>query len=119
MDGWIWIAIYAGLFFVMMRYGCGAHMMGHGHSQHGDEDGHERHESHRAATGQYQAALKPPKNRVSGTFVDPVCGMPVPRDQGYGKMYEAVPYRFCSRGCLDKFDDDAERYVHKGLQHVA
>jgi YHS domain-containing protein len=33
-----WLLLWGGLFFVMMRYGCGAHMMGgHGHTG-GDKD---------------------------------------------------------------------------------
>lgn len=27
----LYYVFWAGLFFVMMRYGCGAHIMGHGH----------------------------------------------------------------------------------------
>ena len=27
----LYFAIWAGLFFLMMRYGCGSHIMGHGH----------------------------------------------------------------------------------------
>jgi len=34
----VWILIWVGLFFVMMRYGCGAHMRG-GHRHHGGEGG--------------------------------------------------------------------------------
>lgn len=114
MDGWIWIALYAGLFFVMMRYGCGAHMMGHkggheGHENHGDDEGHR----------EQQAALPNVPSRRGGVFVDPVCGMAVPRDEGYGKMYQGIPYRFCSRDCLDKFDADAERYVNRVAEHVS
>jgi len=46
---------------------------------------------------------------------DPVCGMDVKMDQGYGKMHEGKLYRFCSRKCLDQFDADPEKY----LQQVA
>ena len=35
-----WLLLWGGLFFVMMRYGCGAHMMGgHGHANERDDDG--------------------------------------------------------------------------------
>lgn len=35
METLLWFAPWAGLFFVMMRFGCGSHIMGHGHGQHG------------------------------------------------------------------------------------
>ena len=31
----LYFLLWAGLFFVMMRFGCGAHMMGHSHHQGG------------------------------------------------------------------------------------
>jgi YHS domain-containing protein len=31
--------------------------------------------------------------------------MPVDSKQGYGKMHEGRLYRFCSRDCLDRFDE--------------
>lgn len=33
MDGWLSVLLFAGLFYVMMRFGCGAHMA-HGHRRH-------------------------------------------------------------------------------------
>jgi len=83
MDGLLSFLLFAGLFYIMMRYGCGAHMI-HGHS-HGT-------------------------TRTS-KFHDPVCGMEVKADQGYGKVYGDIPYRFCSRSCLDKFDNNPELYL--------
>ena len=119
MDGWIWIAVYAGLFFVMMRYGCGAHMMGHNHSRHENGEDQEGPEKRQPRGKQHKTRLTGPTSGGNGTFVDPVCGMPVPRDEGYGKMYQSIPYRFCSRECLDKFDEDADRYVHGGTGKAA
>jgi hypothetical protein len=34
---WIWFLIIGVFFFLMMRGGCGAHVMGHGHGRHGAE----------------------------------------------------------------------------------
>ena len=84
MDGLLSFLLFAGFFYLMMRYGCGAHMI-HGHS-HGSSQ--------------------------TSNFIDPVCGMEVKADQGYGKVHEAVPYRFCSRSCLDKFDRSPEQYLN-------
>lgn len=85
MDGLLTIILFGAFFYLMMRFGCGSHMSHgeHGH-QHGDSIS---------------------KNR------DPVCGMEVEDDKGYGKMYEDTLYRFCSRNCLDKFDAEPKRYL--------
>ena len=85
MEGLLSLLLYAGLFYVMMRFGCGAHMM------HGNKTGH---------------------NSGAVKRIDPVCGMEVDREQGYGIMHEKQLYRFCSRNCLDKFEVDPGRYIH-------
>ncbi len=84
MDGLFTFLIFAVIFYLLMRYGCGAHMVhGHGGSHsHQDE------------------------------YDDPVCGMKVKQDEGYGKTYQGVAYRFCTRSCLDKFDANPEQYIH-------
>ena len=87
MDGLLTFLIFAGLFYVMMRFGCGAHMA-HGH-----------HGSHGAAHGE------------EGKHVDPVCSKNVPPNEGYGKMHTGHLYRFCSRHCLDAFETEPERYL--------
>jgi len=84
MRGLIWLLVYAVLFYLMMRYGCGAHMV-HGHGGHGGAGG--------------------------GAGKDPVCGMTVEVGQGYTKNHEGRSLRFCSRNCLDKFDADPQRYL--------
>lgn len=90
MEGLLWFLIFGGLFYLMMRFGCGAHG-GHRHGAHG---GHSAHEGGK------------------GEQIDPVCGMSVAADQGYTKMHQGTSYRFCSRTCLDKFEADPERYLH-------
>ena len=96
MEGLLSFLIFGGLFFLMMRYGCGAHMM------HGGHGGHGGHGSHGAG------------NDVKHT--DPVCGMEVDMSQGYGKMHEGQLYRFCSRNCLDQFDADPEKYLNQRVE---
>lgn len=94
MEGLGSFLLFAVFFYLMMRFGCGAHMMhGHGHSKNGDT-----------------------KNNHNGVrkYTDPVCDMEVETEQGYGKMYQGTLYRFCSRNCLDKFDVEPERYINKG-----
>jgi YHS domain-containing protein len=94
MEGLGSLLLFALFFYLMMRYGCGAHMI-HGHG--GDK--HEGHDGHGDADG--------------AKFIDPVCDMEVELDQGYGMMYKGNLYRFCSRNCLDKFDHKPEKYLAK------
>jgi len=83
MEGLLSLLIYAVLFYFLMRYGCGAHVV-HGHHQHKAED----------------------------NLTDPVCGKPVAIEQGYGVMYEGTLYRFCSKHCLDQFDEQPKIFIH-------
>ena len=97
MDNLVWFLIYAGLFFIMMRYGCGAHMA-HGHAGHKGHDGQGHdHDNNMDA--------------LTVVAIDPVCGMHVDSDKGYSKMHEGTLYRFCSRDCLDKFESAPEQYI--------
>ena len=88
-----WLLIWGGLFFVMMRYGCGAHMMGgHGHGGHG--------------------GAKP-----VGDTKDPVCGMSVdPRKAAAAAVREGMTYYFCSTSCRDKFEQAPEKYAGASAQ---
>ncbi len=92
MEGLGSFLLFAVLFYLMMRLGCGSHMR-HGHS-HSGNNGNE-------------------SNGAGYKYIDPVCDMEVETDQGYGKMYEGTLYRFCTRSCLDKFDNEPERYINK------
>jgi YHS domain-containing protein len=89
--------IWGGLFFFMMRYGCGAHMMGgHGHGQHGQHGGH----------GDKDAETR-----------DPVCGMAVDLEKSSAtSTYRGKIYRFCSRSCRDKFEQAPDKYVGASAQ---
>ncbi len=87
MTGLLSFLIFAAFFFVMMRFGCGAHI-GHG--------------GHR----------KPGPDTSTGA-TDPVCGMRVDPSIGYAQEYRGVRYRFCSRDCLDKFDATPDQYAEQ------
>ena len=95
MRGLISFLIFAGLFFVMMRFGCGAHS---GHGGHGGDAGHE---------GARGASVP----GTLGASLDPVCGMRVEAGRGYAKMHRGALYRFCSRDCLDKFETSPDKYL--------
>ncbi|NIS68332.1 MAG: YHS domain-containing protein [Proteobacteria bacterium] len=85
MESIIWFLIIGGLFYVMMRYGCGAHMGGHtGHG--GSHEGHEGH------------GREP--HMVSLRVKDPVCGMEINKDQAHAMVRrDEQQIYFCSEAC--------------------
>ena len=90
----LYLLFWAGLFFVMMRFGCGAHIMGHGH--------HGRH-SHENEAGD---GLREP-----GMAVDPVCGMEVATPGAKSSLYRGKAFYFCSATCRDKFEQTPQQWA--------
>jgi len=90
MDGLLSLLIFAGLFYFMMRFGCGAHMV---------------HGKHNHDTAQSNAK-----------DIDPVCGKEIDTNKGYGMMHKETLYRFCSRNCMDKFEASPDDYIHSKQQ---
>ena len=106
MEGLGSLLLFAALFYFIMRFGCGAHMVhGHGGGGRGEHAGH----GGQAERGGHEQGL---------TAKDPVCGMDVAPGQGYVKNYGGREYRLCSRACLDKFDANPNQYasVQEGAQ---
>ena len=127
MSGLLWLLLFAAFFFLMMRFGCGAHMA---HGGHGGREGHAGMGGQGGPSTEYTCPMHPdvrqpgpgtcPKCGMtlepvaatpSGPTKDPVCGMPVEPGKGYTENHEGREYRFCSRKCLDKFDAGPQRYV--------
>ncbi len=100
MEALLYFALWAALIFALMRFGCGAHVMGHGHGNHARGHGN-------AASGS-QAPLRwiPPK-----TDVDPVCGMTVQTDTAKSAVHDGTVYYFCSGSCRERFEAAPERFV--------
>lgn len=96
MEGLLWLLIWGGVFYFMMRFGCGSHMVhGGGHGGHGaGTGGPEGHSGHGAPGAK-----------------DPVCGMDVATGNGYSRVYEGREVKFCSRKCLDQFDASPAKYA--------
>ena len=91
------ILAWGALFLLMMRFGCGAHIMaGHGHhGGHGDDKG--------AGAG--------------GRPKDPVCGMGVdPAKAAAASVHAGRTYYFCSTSCRDKFEKDPQRYAAAAVE---
>lgn len=93
MEGLGSFLLFAVFFYIMMRFGCGAHRV---HGGHGEKDADHDH-------------IKVKGDKAQK--IDPVCGMTVRSESGYGKMHEGHLYRFCSKKCLDRFDADPAPYL--------
>ena len=93
------ILIYVGLFYIMMRYGCCG--MSHGsHARHGTGNEDPSHGGHGTHSGGDASTAK-----------DPVCGMAVGSGDAYSRKYHGLEYRFCSRKCLDEFENNPDAYA--------
>lgn len=103
MEGILWLLVIAVVFYFMMRFGCGAHMVHGGHGGHGG--GSQGGMDHRGHGGSVGTISK------DANLKDPVCGMQFPASTGYSRMYQGQEYRFCSRKCLDQFEADPARYA--------
>ena len=85
-----WLLLWGGLFLVMMRYGCGAHVTG-GHGRHAGHGGHE------PAAG--------------GKVRDPVCGMEVDPHTAVSVMHQGRTFYFCSASCRERFAKAPDDYM--------
>lgn len=98
MDALLYFLFWAGLIFVMMRFGCGAHVMGHrgrGKPAKGAEAG-----------GEAELRWIPPERDT-----DPVCGRTVKTDEARPSVHDGNVYYFCSRECRDAFEAAPGAYV--------
>jgi YHS domain-containing protein len=96
MQSLIYFLLWAGLFLVMMRFGCGAHVMGHGHDHGGTGS---------PGTGMNLGG------KVLEEDKDPVCGMTVKTASAKSSLYNGLAYFFCSTTCRDKFEAAPATYA--------
>ncbi len=89
----LYFLAWAVFFFLMMRFGCGAHVMGH-HHHHTESDSADR------------GSWTPP-----GQARDPVCGMTVQTAQAKSTVLAGHVYYFCSQDCRNTFEADPARYA--------
>lgn len=89
----LYFLFWAVLFVVMMRFGCGAHVMGHRHRDAGP-----------TGTG-LGAGWTPPTKAT-----DPVCGMTVDTAGAKSAVHAGRVYFFCSQDCWDKFERNPTAY---------
>lgn len=108
MNAIVYFLIWAVVFLVMMRFGCGAHVLGHRHGRKG-EVGADR-KAHNADEG----ALWIPPSRD----VDPVCRKTVSTDKAKSSVYGGSVYYFCSRECREIFETAPDQYVGPSVKQL-
>ena len=108
MDTLFSVLIWGGLFFLMMRFGCGSHMFGRGHGAGSDKGasaqggrgcgsgGGKRLE--KAAEAERLTWVAPEKD------TDPVCGKTVYTNAARPSLHDGQVYYFCSRECREAFE---------------
>jgi YHS domain-containing protein len=100
----LYFLLFGALIFLMMRFGCGSHVMGHGgHRGHG----HGRGDADAGAPGHGTHA----DDRALAEDTDPVCGMTVKTDSSTSSVFGGRSYYFCSTDCRDKFEASPAQYV--------
>ncbi len=98
---------WGALIFLMMRFGCGAHMMGrgHGHGRHGNDSP----SNEPANDARPQLRWIPPSQDV-----DPVCGKTVTPDGAKSSVHAGNVHYFCSRECREIFEAAPDTYIGGG-----
>jgi YHS domain-containing protein len=103
MEALVYFAIWAGIFFLMMRFGCGAHIMGHDNREEGGEP---------KDAGGASLRWMPPKSDI-----DPVCNKSVNPEKAKSAVYDGNVFYFCSRECREVFEAAPDQYVGGGEAH--
>ncbi len=98
MEALIYFAIWGVAIFVMMRFGCGAHVMGQGR-KHRRTEGAPKTESS-------ELRWVPPE-----TDIDPVCGKAVATNEAKPTVHAGNIYYLCSRECREVFEVAPELYT--------
>jgi len=93
------IAVWAGLFYLMMRLGCGSHIMASN-----SKDGQLPTPGANADTPEL-AWMPPEKN------TDPVCQKTITTRLAKTSVHAGKAYYFCSRDCREIFEAAPELYI--------
>ncbi len=95
----LWFSLIAAFFFLMMRGGCGSHVMGHGHHDHAGGTG----------------GSGPSGGAAAATAIDPVCGMQVETATAKTSVYRGTAYYFCSAQHRDAFENNPDSYLNRSV----
>ena len=102
MGSLIYFLIWGAAIFLMMRFGCGAHVMGHGHGHGHPDSTSDKHDEPKAA-----GSITAPGDKI----IDPVCHMTVEIEKAKSVVYRGQAYYFCSQDCRAKFEADPNAYA--------
>ena len=98
MEALLYFTIWAVAIFFMMRFGCGAHVMGHGR-KHGQTE-----EAPKTVSSELRWV--PPE-----TDIDPVCGKAVSTGEAKPTVHAGNVYYLCSPECREVFEVAPELYT--------
>lgn len=99
MQALLYFAVWAGVLFLMMRFGCGPHAAGHGHNHSAGGHRDSRHDAE-------QPLWVPPE-----TDADPVCGKTVRTEIAKPSVHAGRVFYFCSRECRERFEAAPDLYI--------
>ena len=97
MEALIYFVVWGALIFVMMRYGCGAHLL---------RPYHDTQKPGGKAGSSDQLRWIAPKKAT-----DPVCRTSVVTTKAKPSVYGGEVYYFCSRDCREIFEAAPETYL--------
>lgn len=100
MESLLYFVVWGALLFLMMRFGCGAHIMGHGEGRPSSEETERR--------GGGAARWIPPKSDF-----DPVCDKIVRPEDALSSVYDGHVYYFCGARCRESFEASPEHFLAK------
>jgi YHS domain-containing protein len=93
----LYFLLFAALFVVMMRFGCGTHATGHGHRRSSSSEG-----PGTPASARWRAPERD---------IDPVCKMTVDTASAKSSVHAGTVYYFCSQDCRETFEAAPGAYV--------
>jgi YHS domain-containing protein len=116
VESFLYFIFWAAIIFLMMRFGCGAHVMGHRHGHGGVGN---QNDSRAGSRDTGELRWTPPTRDI-----DPVCGKSVATDGAKPSVFGGDVYYFCSRDCREVFEaapdiytSDDERRQPRQLEH--
>jgi YHS domain-containing protein len=108
MESIISILLFVGFLYLMMKFGCGAHVHSGGcsHSSHHREKSGERTTENTVGVST--------ATRFETLTRDPVCGMEFEVSHAFDSVeYGSKAYYFCSKDCLARFKERPEFFVER------
>ena len=107
METAFFFLIWAVMIFLMMRMGCGKHVVGHRHGKNNEG----RSSGARGENEKDTLYWEPPMKDV-----DPVCGKTVATSQAKPSVFEGSVYYLCSHACREAFEAAPDIYTSENPQ---